>query len=99
MSPTRPGRHRLLPGTLVFVLEVTGGVLGLVILALGPWRLGIGMLGGVLLLGSLARTLLPERHSGLLRVRRATSDVLVTTAMGTVLLVLVYLIPDRPPLP
>lgn len=99
MSPTRPRSTRLQPGTIVFVLEVTVGVLGLAVLALGPWRLGIGMLGGVLLVGSLARIVLPERHSGLLRVRRATSDVLVTTAMGTVLLVLAYLIPDRPPLP
>ncbi|HLK95661.1 MAG TPA: DUF3017 domain-containing protein [Nocardioidaceae bacterium] len=99
MNPTRPRNTRLLPGTVVFALEVTGGVLGLAILAVGPWRLGIGMLGGVLLLGSLARIVLPERHSGLLRVRRATSDVLATAAMGSVLLVLAYLIPDRPPLP
>lgn len=99
MSPTRPRSTRREPGTIVFALEVTVGVLGLAVLAIGPWRLGIGMLGGVLLVGSLARTVLPERHSGLLRVRRATSDVLVTAAMGAVLLMLAYLIPDRPPLP
>lgn len=99
MSPTRSRRTRLQPGTLVFAFEVTACVFGLAVLAFGPWRLGIGMLGAVLLVGALARTVLPERHSGLLRVRRATSDVLVTTGMGTVLLVLAYLIPDRPPLP
>ena len=99
MSPTRHRSTRLQPGTVVFVLEVTVGVLGLAVLALGYWRLGIGMVGGVLLVGALARTVLPERPSGLLRVRRATSDVLVTTGMGTVLLVMAFLIPDRPPLP
>jgi len=100
MSAARPRRRtRLQPGTLVFAFEVAVAAAGLAVLALGSWRIGVGMVGGVLLLGSLARTVLPDRHSGLLRVRRAPSDVVVTTALGGVLLVLAFLVPDRPPIP
>ena len=45
---------------------------------------------------SFARTLLPERAAGLLRVRRAPADVVVMTALGVVLVVLSVLVPDQP---
>jgi hypothetical protein len=38
--------------------------------------------------------LLPERQAGLLRIRRATADVLAMTALGVTMVMLALLVPD-----
>ena len=96
MNAARP-RAGLKPGTVVVAIQIAVTMLGLMIVALGSWRVGVGLIGGVLVAGSFARTLLPERHAGLLRVRRPTADVFVMTTLGVVIVVLAFLVPDQPP--
>jgi hypothetical protein len=81
----------------VVALQIGVAVAGLLVVAFGPWRIGVGMIGAGLVAGSLARTLLPDRAAGLLRVRRPTADVAIMTALGIVILVLAFLVPDQPP--
>ena len=89
-------RSRWSPGTVVLGLEVLATAVGLAIVAAGSWRLGVGVVGGALVCGSFARTLLTERAAGLLRVRRPTADVVVMTGLGVVLIVLSILVPEQP---
>ena len=90
-------RRRWAPGTLVVVLQVAVTAVSLAIVAFGSWRVGVGLLGAGLIGASFARTLLPERAAGLLRVRRAPADVVVMTALGVVLVMLSVLVPEQPP--
>ena len=99
----RPAKHppagerpRRALGTAVLVVALLLAATGLVVVGLGPWRLGAGIVGSGLLLGSFARTLMPERRAGLLRVRGATADVIVMTALGVAIVLLALLVPDQP---
>ncbi|MBA2639046.1 MAG: DUF3017 domain-containing protein [Nocardioidaceae bacterium] len=95
MSAAR--RRRREPGTWVLGLEVAVAAASLVVLAFGAWRVGAGMLGAALLIGSFARTLLDEQRAGLLRVRRPISDVVTMSLLGVVIVVLAIVVPERPP--
>ncbi|CAN5893906.1 hypothetical protein BH20ACT6_BH20ACT6_02310 [soil metagenome] len=97
----RPGGARPGPTGRPFGSVVVAGTLlvaaaGLAIVALGPWRVGLTVVGASMVLTSLARLLLPERHTGLLHVRHAGSDVVVLTSLGVAMIVLAQLIPDQP---
>lgn len=94
-SPARVRRRRA-TGTLVLGTALLVAAAGLIVVAVGPWRLGVGIVGAALVAGSFARTLLPERRAGLLRIRRATADVLAMTALGVTLVMLALLVPDLP---
>ena len=97
MNAARDLRHRPKPGTVVVAVEIAVTAMALVIVAFGSWRIGLGLIGGVLVAGSFARTVLPERHAGLLRVRRPTIDVATMTALGVVIFTLAFLLPDQRP--
>ena len=90
-------RRRMAPGTVVVVLQVVVTAVALAVVAFGNWRLGVGMLGGTMICASFARSLLPERAAGLLRVRRAPADVVVMTTLGVILVMLSVLVPEQPP--
>ena len=89
-----PFARRRPVGTLVLAAALLTTAVGLLVVALGPWRLGVGIAGTALVASSIARTLLPERQAGLLRIRRATADVLAMTALGVTMVMLALLVPD-----
>jgi len=95
MTAPPPG-PRVPVGTVVLVAAILASAVGLAVVAAGPWRLGVGLVGAALVVSSFARTLLPERHAGLLRIRRATADVMAMTAIGVTVVVLALLVPDQP---
>lgn len=95
---TEPRRIPSTVGGLVYLLVVGFTTVGLGIVAFGPWRRGIGLIGVVFLLGALLRLSLPENDAGMLRVRRRLFDVLLMAVLGVALLVLARIIPDQPPL-
>jgi hypothetical protein len=84
-------------GGLVYLLVVAGSALGLLVVAFGPWRRGVGIIGLALLFGALARIILPDNNAGMLRVRRNRwADVLMLAGVGTALIVLASVIPNQP---
>ncbi len=92
-------RHRI-PSTLgglVYLIVVVACGVGLGIVAFGPWRRGIALIGMGLILGALMRASLSERDAGMLRVRRHRwVDVLMLAGVGIALLVLASVIPNQP---
>ncbi len=83
-------------GGVVFLLVLAGTLGGLAVVVLGPWRLGLAGTGVVLLVGALARLVIPEEDAGMLGVRRKVVDVVTLTILGTALVVLAAVIPPPP---
>ncbi len=94
-----PEESRRVPSTLgglVYLVVVAVSVVGLMVIAFGPWRRGVGLIGIALLLAALMRALLRDRDAGMLRVRRSRwVDVLMLGGVGTTLIVLASVIPAQ----
>jgi len=91
-----PGRRPQTFGGAVYLLVVGMAATGLVIVAAGAWRTGVSWMGAGLLVGALARLVLPERRAGMLRVRRKAVDVGMLTLAGVALIVLAVIVPNQP---
>jgi hypothetical protein len=84
-------------GGLVYLVVVGLSAVGLLVVAFGPWRRGIALIGFALLLGAVARAVLRDRDAGMLRVRRGRwIDVLMLGGVGTALITLASVIPNQP---
>jgi len=83
-------------GGLVYLIVVATSAVGLLVVAFGPWRRGVALMGLALLLGAFMRAVLRDRDAGMLRVRRNRwVDVLMLGGTGTALLVLASVIPNQ----
>jgi|ERR1700712_4282196 hypothetical protein len=95
--PEEPRRVPSTLGGLVYLIVVAVSAVGLLIVALGPWRRGVALIGLALLVGALMRALLRDRDAGMLRVRRHRwIDVLMLGGVGAALIVLASVIPNQP---
>lgn len=83
-------------GGVVYIAVVAMTLVGLGIVAAGPWRTGVSWIGAGLLIAALARLSLSDQGAGMLRVRRKWSDVLMLTVAGIALIVLAVIVPDQP---
>ena len=83
-------------GGVVYLFVVAGALTGLAITVAGAWRTGVVWMGSSLLVGGIARLLLPERQAGMLRVRRKVPDVVMLLLAGVTLVVLAIVVPDQP---
>ena len=94
--PEEPRRVPSTVGGLVYLVVVAASVVGLLVIAFGPWRRGVGLIGIALLLAALMRALLRDRDAGMLRVRRSRwVDVLMLGGVGTTMIVLASVIPSQ----
>ena len=95
---TQEGSDRR-PQTLgggVYLAVVATALSGLAITVAGAWRTGVVWMGAGLIVGGIARLLLPERRAGMLRVRRKGSDVVMLLGAGIALVVLAVVVPEQP---
>ena len=92
MSPT----PRITPGSVLYAGVLVALGTGLVLITADAWRLGTTVCGGAMLVAAVGRLIVPERMSGLLRVRRRSSDALLMLALGVVLVGMALLIPRQP---
>jgi hypothetical protein len=83
-------------GGLLYVMVAVCLVVGLVLVASGPWRTGVGICGGSLIVAGCGRAAIPDRMAGLLRIRRRWADVVTMLALGIALVVLAVIVPDQP---
>ncbi|QDP98630.1 DUF3017 domain-containing protein [Microlunatus elymi] len=74
---------------------VAGMIAGLVLVAIGQWRLGCLVVGAFLAVGGLERLLLPTAKAGLLRVRSRFFDVIILIGMGAAIIALSILVPQN----
>ena len=90
-----PRRYPSTFGGLMYVVVVIATVLGLGLVAFGPWRRGIALVGFALLFAATMRLVTREDEAGMLRVRSRLFDVTVLTGVGLSLLALAANIPDQ----
>ena len=91
-----PRKPRTVGGAVYLVmLAVTAAALALI--ALDRWRSGLALLGCGLLVGAVARLVLPQHQAGMLGIRRKLVDVATLLLVGGGITVLAFLIPGRPP--
>ena len=83
-------------GGLVYLILVGLTVAGLAVVAFGPWRRGITLVGTAFVVASGARLFLHEGEAGMLRVRGRWFDVTALAGVGVALIVLAANIPDQP---
>jgi hypothetical protein len=82
-------------GGLIYLVVVLTTVVGLGLVAFGPWRRGIALVGFALVFASGMRLVTKEDEAGMLRVRSRLFDVTVLAAVGVSLLALAANIPDQ----
>jgi hypothetical protein len=82
-------------GGLVYLVVAGTLAVGLVIVALGPWRSGVIVMATALTLAFLARAVLPDERAGMLRIRRRFVDLTTLAICAGSMFVLVAAIPGR----
>jgi hypothetical protein len=70
-------------------------VVGLGLVAFGPWRRGVSLVGFALIFAAAMRLVTKEDEAGMLRVRSRWFDVSVLAGVGAALLALAANIPDQ----
>lgn len=82
-------------GGLIYLIVVLTTMVGLGLVAFGPWRRGVALLGFALVFASAMRLVTKEGEAGMLRVRSRWFDVTVLAGVGISLLALAANIPDQ----
>ena len=95
--PQEPRRVPSTFGGMVYLIVVAVTAVGLLVVAFGPWRRGVELIGLGLIFGALMRAVLRDRNAGMLRVRRHRwVDVLMLGGVGSAMIVLANVIPNQP---
>ena len=94
-SPTGRRRYPSTFGGLIYLVVVVTALVGLGIVAFGPWRRGIALIGFALVFAAGMRLVTKEDEAGMLRVRSRWFDVTVLAAVGASLVALATNIPDQ----
>lgn len=81
-----------LPSVCILVLILVG----LMTVAVGPWRQGVAIIGGATAAGGLLRLVLPDQLAGILRVRSRLGDSTCLVLAGVAIIVLAVIIPPSP---
>jgi hypothetical protein len=82
-------------GGLIYLVVVAVTLVGLALVAFGPWRRGVALVGFALLFASAMRLVTKESEAGMLRVRSRWFDVTMLAGVGIALLALAANIPDQ----
>lgn len=91
-----PRRHPSTRGGMLYLLVLAVTVVGILLVTLVDWRVGVRVEGGALIGAAGVRLFLPQR-AGMLAVRHRFFDAALLAAIGVVLIVLAGSIPDQPP--
>ena len=78
----------------MYIVVGLAAMTGLGIVAVGPWRTGLTVMGSAVVAGGVARMLLPDHLAGMLKVRRKSLDVVLMIGLGAALIVLAQVVPD-----
>jgi uncharacterized membrane protein YjjP (DUF1212 family) len=82
-------------GGLIYLVVVVVACVGLALVAFGPWRRGVSLIGFALIFASAMRLVTNEDQAGMLRVRSRWFDVTVLAGVGVALLALAANIPEQ----
>lgn len=90
MTAARPAPS----GTLVYLSLLVALLIGVLLIAVGVWRAGVGLCGTSFVVAGVGRALLGEDTAGLLRVRRRWFDAAWMSFLGVSLVVLAVIVPQ-----
>ena len=93
-GPVRP-RYPSTFGGLIYIVVVLTTMAGLALVAFGPWRRGIALIGFALVFAAVMRLVIKESEAGMLRVRSRWFDVSALAGVGIALIALSANIPDQ----
>jgi hypothetical protein len=82
-------------GGIVYLVVAGTLVIGLGIVAVGPWRTGVSVMGAALTLAFVARAVLPDQRAGMLRIRRRYVDLTTLAVCAAGMFALVIAIPSH----
>jgi hypothetical protein len=82
-------------GGLVYLVVAGALVVGLAIVAAGPWRTGVSVMGAALAVAFVARAVLPDERAGMLRIRRRFVDLTTLAVCSAGMFALVAAIPNH----
>ena len=82
-------------GGVIYLVVLVATLVGLGLVAFGPWRRGIALVGFALVFASGMRLVIKEDEAGMLRVRSRLFDVAVLAGVGASLIALAANIPDQ----
>ncbi|HEU4566921.1 MAG TPA: DUF3017 domain-containing protein [Marmoricola sp.] len=82
-------------GGTVYLIVLVISVAGLLVVAFGPWRKGVAVIGAALVFAAACRAFLSEREAGMLGVRSRWFDVTMLVLVGAALVALANVIPDQ----
>ncbi len=95
-EPEEPRRYPSTLGGLCYIVVGLAAAVGLGIVAFGPWRTGVTVMGAAVIGGAICRLVLPDDKAGMLKVRRKSLDVLFTGCLGAALITLAIVVPNQP---
>ncbi|WP_313405327.1 DUF3017 domain-containing protein [Aeromicrobium sp.] len=81
-------------GSRIYLLHLLAVAVGLALIATGPWRAGVMLIGVSFLVAAAFRTVIPLNHTGMLRVRGKVFDVVWMGFLGASLVVLALIVPS-----
>lgn len=92
IAPRRPRTF----GGVVYLGVLATTTAGVAMVVLDQWRSGLLVVGVGMLGGSVLRAMLNDERAGMLGIRGRWLDVLTMAALGSAVVVLALVIPDRP---
>jgi len=81
-------------GSRIYLLHLVAVAVGLTLVAVGPWRVGVVVIGVSFLVAAAFRMVVPLDHTGMLRVRGKLFDVVWMGFLGVSLVVLALIVPS-----
>ena len=91
-----PRRHPSTIGGLLYLVVLATTGVGIGIAWTGDWRLGVKWVGAALVLGAVARLVLPRKDAGMLAVRNRAVDAVLLSGVGVIMIFLSESIPNQP---
>jgi hypothetical protein len=88
LRPEEPRRRPSTLGGAVYLLISLTTAAGLVFAVVAGWRAGVITMGVAMLVGAIARLLLPSSRSGMLGVRSKSFDVAFMTIIAAAILLI-----------
>lgn len=85
-------------GSRIYLAQLLTVALGLLLVALDAWRLGVGIVGTSFIVAAGLRAVVTPDEHGMLRVRGKVFDVGWMLLLGVALIVLAIVVPPQPPL-
>lgn len=95
-DPDEPRRYPSTSGGAVYIAVGLTAATGIGIVALGPWRTGLTVMGAALIMGAGGRLVIADHNAGMLKVRRKSLDVVFMVLLGVALITLSVIVPDQP---